>query len=102
MSRVKRANCIFYLYTDSRSGTPMNLSRKSPTSDMAVQTGQSQNQNNQSASSSNNKENQKIPRNQRNNNQRERRDSGRIERNNEVQEQHKGGYRVSLMLFFFL
>lgn len=71
---------------DSRSGTPN--ARKSPTSDMGVQTNQNRENN------GGNKE--RMQRNhQRNMNNRERRDSGRNnnnERNNEMHE-NKGGYR---------
>lgn len=85
---------LFFL--DSRSGTPQNVSRKSPTSDMGIQT--NQNRENQSGSGKD-KPHQNQRNNQRNNNnnqqqqqqqQRERRDSGR----NEALE-NKGGYRVS-------
>lgn len=72
--------------SNSRSGTPQNAARKSPTSEMAVQTNQNQREN----QSGKDKPHQNQRNNQRNNNQqqRERRDSGR----NEGQE-NKGGYR---------
>lgn len=84
-------NCriILSYFLDSRSGTPQHMSRKSPTSDMGVQT--NQNQRGGEGQAGGNKD--KPQRNNQRNNpqqQRERRDSAR----NEGQE-NKGGYRVS-------
>ncbi|CAO1340886.1 unnamed protein product, partial [Diamesa serratosioi] len=76
------------LLTKSRSGTPNNMARKSPTSEMGVQTNQNQQQNAQGKDKSGNRDNKP---NQRNNNQqqRERRDSGRNE-GQQMQQQQRG------------
>lgn len=77
---------------DSRSGTP-NQSRKSPTTEMGVQTNE-----NQRGEGGNKDKMQRNNNNNNNNNQRyqqrERRDSGRNEQENRG-DMNRGGYRVS-------
>ena len=82
---------MYLVSLESRSGTPNNMARKSPTSEMGVQTNQNQQQNAQAKDKSGNRDNKP---NQRNNNQqqRERRDSGRNEgQQMQQQQQQRGG-----------
>lgn len=67
------------------------MSRKSPTSDMGVQTNQNQRGEGQAGGIKDKPQRNNQRNNQQQQPQRERRDSGR----NEGQENNKGGYRVS-------